>query len=163
MKLSEINTRAAELKDAGDAKGLCKYAKKVGLTEDDAEDYMDGIVGEFATATYLAGSIIETQAKELNCKGVVKDWVQTITQMAQNRTELAESIIEHDDKDLTHCLAEIIRFSFENKAQVDDKIVNVTMVTHNGKEEKYRGPLYLGIPSRAELQKIVHKYYGGGR
>ena len=121
------------------------------------------MVEELTTATYLAGSIIETQGKSLACKGVVKDWVQTITQMAQNDTALANDIIEHDDKDLTHCLAEIISFSFENKAQVDSKIVDVTMITHNGKKEKLRGPLYLGVPSRAELQKIVHKYYGGGK
>ena len=163
MKLSEINTKAAELKATGKTNELCEYAKKIGLTEDDAGDYIDGMVEELATATYLAGSIIETQGKSLECKGVVKDWVQTITQMAQNDTALANDIIEHDDKDLTHCLAEIISFSFENKTQVDSKIVDVTMITHNGKKEKLRGPLYLGVPSRAELQKIVHKYYGGDR
>lgn len=163
MKLDDINTKAEELKRAGKEDELISYAQKVGLSVEDAEDYIDGLVDELATSTYLAGAIIETQAKGIKCEGIIKDWVQSITQIAQNDTEIANNIIENDDCDLVHCLAQLIRYSFKNKCQVDDKIVSVTMITHNGKEEKLRGPLYIGIPSRAELQKIVREYYGGGR
>ena len=163
MKLDDINTKAKELKRDGKEDELIRYAQKVGLTVEDAEDYLDGLVDELATSTYLAGSIIETQAKGIKCVGIIKDWVQSITQIAQNDTEIANNIIEHEDCDLVHCLAQLIRYSFNNKCQVDDKIVSVTMISHNGKEEKLRGPLYIGIPGRAELQKIVREYYGGGR
>ena len=47
------------------------------------------------------------------------------------------------------------------REQVNDEIIKITKVNHNGKLENFRGPLYLGIPNRAQVRDIARKYYLG--
>ena len=68
---------------------------------------------------------------------------------------------EKKDKELKHCMAALIKFSFENKVQVSDEIVDVTKIMHNGQEEQMRKPLYLGVPDNAQAKKIIREYYLG--
>lgn len=162
-RLDDINTKAEQLKAAGNEQELIKLANEIGLTKEDAEDYFDGVVTEFATYTYLAAATLNKQSKELDLKGAVKDYAQQIEELAANNVTFAENVVEHTGSDLTHCLAQILRFSFNNKVAVPGNIVNVTMVTVNGKEQKMRTPLYLGTPSRADVRRIAEEYYGGGK
>ena len=62
-------------------------------------------------------------------------------------------------KKLRDCLAIMLRFAFENKVQVSEKIVKATKVMHNGKEEPMRGPVYLGFPNKTDVKRIVKAYY----
>ena len=53
----------------------------------------------------------------------------------------------------------MLRFAFENKVQVSEKVVKSTKVTHNGKEEPMKGPVYLGFPNKTDVKKMVRAYY----
>ena len=55
----------------------------------------------------------------------------------------------------------MIAFAFENKVKVSDEIAKVTKVKHNGKLESVHMPLYLGVPTRKEAEKIIREYYLG--
>ena len=85
---------------------------------------------------------------------------RSLTEMCMDNENM-QIAVRRKGKSLAECMAKLIRFAFENKVQVSDKIVNITKVTHNGKEEAMRKPLYLGIPNRAQVQEIVKEYYLG--
>ncbi len=70
-------------------------------------------------------------------------------------------VSQKKDKSLKECMAKLIQFAFENKVQVNDDTIKITKVNHNGKLENFRGPLYLGIPNRAQVRDIARKYYLG--
>ena len=53
----------------------------------------------------------------------------------------------------------MLAYSFENKVKVPDAIASVTTVTINGKKEKMRTPVYMGVPNSTDARQIVQKYY----
>ena len=149
--LEELNTKAAALKEVGDEEGLVQLANRFGLDTEDALDYMDGAVEEFATPLMAAVAKLKKEAKELNLKGVMKDWEESIEALCTDDEELCIAVMKCESK-LENCLAKLLKFGFDNKEQVHDSIV---------KAAGLRTPIYLGIPDKAELKKIVTEYYKG--
>lgn len=155
----EINEKAQELLKAADTDAVRRLAKENGLDPEDAEDYITGETNKLCyTALMAAVGKLDLEEKDLDIGGVLKDWTDCVRDMCVDVDGMAEAV-RKKGKTLAGCMAALIRFSFENKVQVSDKIVDITKVTHNGKEEKMRKPLYLGIPSRTDARKIIHDYY----
>ena len=154
----EMNRAAeAQLKE-GDLDAIRAIAKENGIDKEDAEDYIDGYAVQLATPLMAAMGKLTVEEKDLKLEGIVKDWKDSIVEQCTNDEQLAMAV-RRKGKYLKNCIAELLRFAFENKVQISDKIVDVTQVMHNGKLEKMRKPLYLGIPSRADVKRIVRKYY----
>lgn len=156
----EINQKAAELLAAGDAKAIRRLAEENGIDKEDAEAYVDGDEEMLCTDLMAALGKLDVEAKELEIGGVLNDWTNYIRDLCMDEKVMV-SAVRRKDKSLAECMARLIRFAFENKVQVSDQIVSITKVTHNGKEEKMRGPLYLGFPDRVTARKIIHEYYLG--
>lgn len=155
----EINEKAQELLNAADTDAVRRLAKENGLDPEDAEDYIIGASDKLCyTALMAAVGKLDLEEKELEIGGVLQDWTNCIRDMCIDAYGMAEAV-RKKGKTLAGCMAALIRFSFENKVQISDKIVNITKVTNNGKEEKMRKPLYLGIPSRMDAKKIIYDYY----
>ena len=156
----EINRAAAAQFAEGDEQAIYDIAKENGIDKEDADDFMDGIYPTLVNPKTAAIGKLKVEAEDLELKGIVSDWKDLLIEMCMESEELCAAV-RKKGKELKQCLAQLISFAFENKVQVSDKIVNVTKVTHNGKEENMRKPLYLGIPSKAEAKKIIRKYYLG--
>ena len=154
----EINQKAKELMEAADTNAVRELAKENGLDPQDAEDYLTGAETMFCTDLMAAVGKLNLEEKDLEIGGVLKDWVDCIRDMCVDVDGMAAAVRKKKKK-LSECMAALISFSFENKVQVSDKIVDVTKVTHNGKKEKMRKPLYLGVPNRTEARKIIQDYY----
>lgn len=154
----EINRAAAAQYKEGDEEAIYTIAKENGIDKDDAEDFMDGLLPELVNIRTAAIGKLQVEAEDLELKGIVSDWKDLLVEECMECEELSIAV-RKKGKSLKCCIAELIRFAFENKVQVSDKIVSVTKITHNGKEEKMQGPLYLGIPNRVETKKIIRKYY----
>lgn len=155
----EINEKAQELLKAGDTEAVRMLAKENGLDQEDAEDYIAGTTDKLCyTALMAAVGKLDLEEKDLEIKGILKDWTDCIRDMCVDVDGMAAAV-RKKGKPLAGCIAALIRFSFENMVQISDKIVDITKVTHNSKEEKMRKPLYLGIPSRTDVRQIVHDYY----
>lgn len=155
----EINEKAQELLKAADTGAVRMLAQENGLETEDAEDYITGASDKLCyTALMAAVGKLDLEEKDLEIKGVLKDWTDCIRDMCVDVDGMAAAV-RKKGKTLAGCMAALIRFSFENKVQVSDKIVDITKVTHNGREEKMRKPLYLGIPSRTDARKIIYDYY----
>ncbi len=156
----EINQKAAELLAAGDAKAIRRLAEENGIDKEDAEAYVDGDEEMLCTDLMAALGKLDVEAKELEIGGVLNDWTNYIRDLCMDEKVMV-SAVRRKDKSLAECMARLIQFAFENKVQVSDQIVSITKVTHNGKEEKMRGPLYLGFPDRVTAKKLIHEYYLG--
>lgn len=154
----EINRKAKELLEAGDTNAVGELAKENGLDPEDAEDYITGAVTELCTERMAAVGKLNLEEKDLEIGGILKDWTDCIRDMCINEAGMAAAVRKKGKK-LAECMAALIRYSFESMVQVSNKIVDITKVTHNGKEEKMRKPLYLGVPNRAEAKKIIQDYY----
>lgn len=154
----EINEKAQELLKAGDTEAVRKLAEENGLEPEDADDYITGASDKLCTALMAALGKLDLEENDLEIKGVLKDWTDCIRDMCVDFAGMAEAV-RKKGKTLAGCMASLIRFSFENKVQVSDKIVDITKVTHNGREEKMQKPLYLGIPSRTDARQIIQDYY----
>lgn len=156
----EMNRAAvAQLKE-GDTEAILKIAEENGIDKEDAEDYIDGCTSEFVTPLMAARGKLEVESKDLEIKGILIDWRDMILKQCMDDQNMCVAV-RRKGKSLKECIAKVIAYAFENKEQVSDKIVKVTMVGHNGKQEKLRGPLYLGFPNRMELQKMIREYYLG--
>lgn len=158
--VEELNRAAAAQLKEGDKEALIALAEENGIDKEDAEDYIDGCVEELATPLMAAAGKLKLEAEELELKGIAEDWKDSIIELCMNENEMCAAV-RKKGKTLKDCMAGLIKFAFENKVQISDKIVDATKVMHNGKLEKMRKPLYLGVPNRTEVKKLVKEYYLG--
>lgn len=158
--VEELNRAAAAQLKEGDTEALIALALENGMDKEDAEDYIDGCVEELATPLMAATGKLKLEEEELELKGVVEDWKDSVVELCMNDAEMCAAV-RKKGKTLKDCMARLIKFAFENKVQISDKIVDATKVMHNGKLEKMRKPLYLGVPNRAEVKKLIREYYLG--
>lgn len=159
--VEELNQKAAELKAEGKEEELKDLAVENGLEEEDAEDYLDECTQELATDLQAALGKLRMEERDLQIAGVLKDWKTEIVDLCTENREMRRAV-RKKDKSLCECMARMVKFAFENKEQVSEKIVKACRVKHNGKEEPMRSPLYLGAPNRAEVRLIARDYYLGG-
>lgn len=154
----EMNSAAAAQLKEGDTEAIVALALENGIDKEDAEDYIDGCVDELVTPIMAAVGKIKVESKDLEIKGILEDWTSCIREMCAEDAELCVAV-RKKGKELKACMASLIKFAFENKVQVSNKIVDATKVQHNGKLEPMRKPLYLGVPNNAEAKKIIREYY----
>ena len=154
----ELNRAAAAQFAEGDEEAIMAIALENGIDKEDAEDYMDGVLGELATVLTAAVGKLDVEEKKLCLEGIVKDWKDAVVELCMTDHHMAVAV-RRKGKSLTECMASLIKFSFENKVQVSDEIVDATMITHNGKLQKMRKPLYLGVPNKSEVKRLIKEYY----
>lgn len=154
----EMNKAAAEQLKEGNIENVLAIAKENGIDKEDAQDYIDGVVPEMVNPLMAAVGKLKIEEDDLRLEGITKDWKDSIIDLCMEDKELCAAV-RRKDKSLVHCIAGMIKFSFENKVQVSNKIVDVTKVMHNGKLEQMRKPLYLGVPNRAEVKRLIREYY----
>ncbi len=158
--VEELNRAAAAQLAEGDDEALIALAVENGIDKEDAEDYIGGYTDALATPLMAAVGKLKLETEELEIKGVLTDWKDSIIEECMNNREMCLAV-RRKGKSLRDCMAVLIRFAFENKVLISNKIVDVVKVTHNGREEAMRKPLYLGIPNKAEVKKLIREYYLG--
>lgn len=154
----ELNRKAEELK--GDIDKLKQFAAENGLEEDDVNDYVDGVITELATPLTAAMGKIKAEKEELELHGVLEDWYEAVADECMSNLAMAVAVRENG-KNLAVFMSRLLAKAFQGKVRVSDKIVSITTIEHDGKQEQMRGPVYLGIPSRAEVKKMMREYYLG--
>ena len=155
---AELNAAAERLLKEADTNAIRVLVEENGIDQEDAEDYITGAVTELATPLMAAMGKLKVEAEDLKLDGILKDWKEQVIDLCTEDKEICIAV-RKKGKCLQDCMAALIKFSFENKVQISDKIVDVTKVMHNGKLEPMRKPLYLGIPNRAEAKQIIRDYY----
>ena len=157
--VEELNRAAVAQRNEGDEEALVILAQENGIDKEDAEDFMDGCVDELATPLMAAVGKLKVEDEQLKLQGVLVDWKDAVVEMCTDDEQIQRAV-RKKGKSLRDCMAALLRFAFENKVQVSEEVVKATKVTHIGKEEQMRGPVYLGMPNKYEVKQIVKKYYG---
>lgn len=158
--VEELNAKAEELLDTKDTDGIYVLAAENGIDKMDADDFVNGDVGELATCSMAAVGKIEVESKKCGINGILDDWKNELVNMCMDNEEMQRAV-RKKGKSVAEFMSKLIRFAFENKCQVSNEIVKITKVTHNGKEEPFKGALYLGIPNRKQVKEIAVEYYKG--
>ena len=154
----EINEAVAAQLAEGDMDAIYAIAEENGIDKEDAEDYIDGIVPELVNPLMAALGKLKVETSDLKIEGILKEWEMYIEGMCADSKEMSIAV-RRKGKNLKDCMAALIKYAFENKVRVNEKIVKATKVMHNGKLEDMRSPLYLGIPDKATASKIITDYY----
>lgn len=154
----ELNKAAAGLLAKGETKNIFILAEENGIDRGDAQDYIDCVVPELTTPLMAALGKIKIEKAELRLEGILGDWYEMVADECMNVPDMAAAV-RKKGKALAEFMSKLLAKAFHDKVQVSDKIISITMIERNGKKEKMRGPVYLGIPSRAEVRKLMREYY----
>lgn len=156
----KINNKADELFNDSKKDELRALAQEKGIDESMVEMYLEGEIPAICDELTVAVGKLDVEAKMLNINGVLDDWKNVIESMCMEDANMQQAVM-NKDKQMVECMALLLGFAFNNKVKIDDKIVNATEIEHNGKKEKMHGPVYLGIPNKRQVMKIVKGYYLG--
>ena len=115
-------------------------------------------MSELCTPLMAALGKLQVEEKDLEIAGILADWVGYIRELCQEDPEMARAV-RRKNKELKYCMTGLIAAAFSCKVHVSEKIVKETYVMHNGKKEKCRSPLYIGIPNMVQAKEIIRKYY----
>lgn len=146
---AEINRAARAQLAEGDREAVYVIAEENGLDKEDAEDFCTGAMEELTTVEMAAVGKLNVEAKELGLTDILEDWKDYIVQLCFENTEVARGV-RKKGKRLEKCMGNILKAAFEKKTQINDVIV---------KAAGLKPPLYMGIPGKAEVRKIVEAYY----
>lgn len=149
----EINRAAAAQLREGDTDAIVTIAKENGIDEEDAQDYIDGIVPELCTPVMAALGKLKIEEKELEPYGIMKDWITYIRIRCAEEGKVAAGVMKKD-RTLKGCIAAILIWSWKNAREVDADIK---------KQAGVSGRCSLGIPDMGTARKIITEYYLGGK
>ena len=149
----ELNKAAEGQKEEGDLNALKELGEENGIDPDDVQDYMDGVIGELSTELTAALGKLTVEEKDLKPSEIVRDWLEYIRSCAMDDQEMRIAIRKRG-KSLIGCIGELLKWSYQNKYTVDDRIIKASGIKASGVE--------MGIPGMAAAKQIIRKYYMGG-
>lgn len=145
----EINRAvAAQLKE-GDEEAIFAIAKENGIDQEDAEDFIDGLVDELVNPLMAAYGKLAVEEAELKPYEIMEDWLVYIKQRCAEDPSMA-SAVRRKGKSLKGCIAAIMKWSFKNAKPVPDDIKKMCGITYD---------VRLGIPGMATAKNLITMYY----
>lgn len=148
----EINKAAAGQKEEGDFTALKELAVENGIDEEDAQDYIDGVVDELCNTSMAAIGKINVEKKALGLMEIMADWADYIVKESIEDEKMALAV-RKKGKSLAGAIGAVLKQSWKIKAAVPSEIMKAAGV--NGRVE-------MGIPGYATVTKILRDYYIGG-
>ena len=148
----EINKAAAGQKEEGDFATLKELAVENGIDEEDAQDYIDGVVDELCNTSMAAIGKINIEKKALGLTEIMADWADYIIKESIEDEKMAIAV-RKKGKNLAGAIGAVLKQSWKIKAAVPSEIMKAAGV--NGRVE-------MGIPGYATVTKILRDYYLGG-
>ena len=153
----EINRAAAAQKAEGDREAVMEIAKENGIDEEDAQAFIDGEEEELCTPLTAAFGKLTVEAKHLQFKGVMEDWLHELQQECADSAEL-QVLVRRKGRTLAGYVAELVDDSFKNKVIVSQEVSG--KCSKEVREIMGSHPLTIGSTNLAGRRKIMHRYYG---
>lgn len=148
----EMNELAQNLFNEGDIESIKALAAENGLEGWTVDNYVEGYEPVFVDVDEAAIGKIEIESKDLKPKDIMVDWVNYIKTQCMEDEGLAKAV-RRKGKSLKGCIGAILKWAFAHQQPVDKDIIKAAGV----KASK----ITLGMPGRAEAQKIIREYYLG--
>lgn len=153
----ELNETAVNLRKEKDFDSLKVLAEENGIDMDVLEAFVDGDLIYLCDEMSAAIGKIEVESREVDCAEILEDWVSYIKAQCFEDYEVARAV-RKKGKSLAGCIAELLKWSFQNQHKVSDKIMKAAGVN--------AARCTLGIPGMARAKQIITNYYlgkGNGR
>lgn len=151
----EINKAAAAQLAEGDIEAVRAIAEENGIDKFDAEDYIAGDIKELTTPYMACLGKIDVEKQELKLGGILLDWADEITVLAELDDELAAAVRKRD-KRLAAYIALLAENGLKNAAEVDKSIVELAPEV---KKACNGHPLKIGVPDKKTRKKLIEEYY----
>ena len=151
----ELNKAAEGQKTQGDIEALKELAAENGIDPGDVEDYADGVIPELCTAKTAALGKLAVEIADIKASEIVQDWIDYIQSSAMEDLQMSIAI-RKKGKSLIGCIGAILKWSYNAKYKVDERIIKASGIGKIGME------IYLGMPGMASAKKIIREYYMEG-
>ena len=145
----EINKAAEEKLAKGDTEAVIGIAIENGIDKEDAEDFIDGAVGELATPLMAALGKIAVEEQDLKPYEIMEDWVSYIKMQCQDNPKMCLAV-RRKGKSLKGCIAALLKWSLKNQYQVPQDILKECHISYK---------CTLGIPGMKRARDIIQEYY----
>jgi len=163
----EINKKAEDLMEKGDAEAVIRLAKENGLGEA-AELYTSGDLELLADPQEAAVGKIEIERQETVLEGVLEDWISYIEAECMESEEMAIAV-RRKSKSLTQCIAYLLLESMTGAKTVDRPIITevkriakekgIDLKKTCGIEERWLQYTKLGFPGSRKVKELIRNYY----
>ena len=94
---------------------------------------------------------IDKEGEKYKIGGILEEWKDLIVEMATENEAVRDGVEKHS---LDEVLGKALKEGFDNKIQIHDDIVKAAGM----KPDKGR-PIYIGVPARAKIKKIIKEVY----
>ena len=148
----EINKAAAGQKEEGDFAALKELAVENGIDEEDAQDYIDGVVDELCNTSMAAIGKINIEKKALGLTEIMADWADYIIKESIEDEKMALAV-RKKGKSLAGAIGEVLKQSWKIKAAVPEEIMEAAGISAR---------VEMGVPGYATVTRILRDYYIGG-
>jgi len=148
----ELCELANNLFNEGDTASIKALGKENGLDEMMVDMYLEGMEPLFVEAEEAAVGKIEIEAAVLKPKDIMVDWVNYIKTSSMEDRNLAIAV-RRKGKSLKGCIGALLKWAFAHQQDIDKDILKAAGV--------HARKVTLGMPGRAEAQKIIRDYYMG--
>ena len=145
----EINEAAKAKLEEGDLNAVLEIALENGIDKEDAEDFIDGAVGELATPLMAALGKISMEEQDLKPYEIMEDWLGYIRMQCQDNTDMCRAV-RKKGKSLKKCIAELLKWSLKNQYKVPKEILEECKISYE---------CTLGIPGMKRAKDIIKDYY----
>ena len=145
----EINKAAEGQKEEGDFNALKALAKENGIDEEDAQDYIDGIVDELCNSSMAAIGKINIEKKELGLTEIMADWADYIIKESIEDEKMALAV-RKKGKSLAGAIGAVLKQSWKIKVAVPEEVMEAAGI---------RTRVEMGIPGYATVTRILRDYY----
>lgn len=145
----EINKAAEGQKEEGDFNALKALAKENGIDEEDAQDYIDGIVDELCNSSMAAIGKINIEKQDMGLTEIMSDWADYIIKESIEDEKMALAV-RKKGKSLAGAIGAVLKQSWKIKAAVPEEVMEAAGI-HDRVE--------MGIPGYATVTKILRDYY----
>lgn len=150
-----INKIAEEIKATGDEEKLKAFCEENGIDQEDAEDYMDGVIDELVTPLSAALGKLRAEEVYLKLGGILTDWVDELRNECINDEKMQQAV-RSSSKELAGYIAALAENGYENRCVVSPVIVKQTKTINkllNGHE------FSIGVPDKATRLQLMKDYY----
>ena len=148
----EINKAAAGQKEEGDFTALKELAIENGIDEEDAQDYIDGVVDELCNTSMAAIGKINIEKKALGLTEIMADWADYIIKESIEDEKMALAV-RKKGKSLAGAIGAVLKQSWKIKAAVPEEIMEAAGISAR---------VEMGVPGYATVTRILRDYYIGG-
>ncbi len=94
---------------------------------------------------------LDTESEKYKLGGILEEWKDQIVDMASTDDAIRDGIESHS---IAEVIGKALKYGFDNKIQIHDDIVKAAGM----KPDKSR-PIYIGVPTRAKIKKIIKEVY----